>query len=34
MSSLLDKIKMQTTAPTLKLNTKSSLKLNTKIRLF
>jgi hypothetical protein len=30
MSSLLDKIKMQTTAPILKLNTKSSLKLNTK----
>lgn len=30
MSSLLDKIKMQTTAPTLKLNAKSSLKLNTK----
>jgi hypothetical protein len=30
MSSLLDKIKMQTAAPTLKLNTKSSLKLNTK----
>lgn len=30
MSSLLDKIKMQTAAPTLKLNAKSSLKLNTK----
>lgn len=30
MSSLLDKIKMQTTAPILKLNAKSSLKLNTK----
>lgn len=30
MSNLLDKIKMQTAAPTLKLNTKSSLKLNTK----
>lgn len=30
MSSLLDKIKMQTATPTLKLNAKSSLKLNTK----
>ena len=30
MSSLLDEIKMQTAAPTLKLNAKSSLKLNTK----
>ena len=30
MSSLLDEIKMQTAAPTLKVNAKSSLKLNTK----